>query len=91
VKSTLAPALILLLLAAANPTKAQAAAKLWCIGWLSAFAAPEEASWREAFRQGLQDHGFTEGQNVVVESRWAEGQYARLAAWLRILCARRST
>jgi ABC-type uncharacterized transport system substrate-binding protein len=78
VKRTLTPGLILLILAAANPANAQPAAKLWRIGWLSAFAAPEEASWREAFRRGLQDHGLTEGQNVIVESRWAEGQYARL-------------
>ncbi len=78
-KRTLAPALMLLLLAAPHPTKAQPTAKLWRIGWLSAFSAPEEVPWREAFRQGLQDHGYTEGQNVVVESRWAEGQYDRLA------------
>jgi len=89
VTSALVPGLILLLLAAPLPSEAQPAAKLWRIGWLSAFAAPEEASWREAFRQGLQDHGFTEGQNVVVESRWAEGQYDRLAGFAADLVRRR--
>jgi len=33
----------------------------------------------EAFRQGLRELGYVDGRNVVVESRWAEGQYARYA------------
>jgi putative ABC transport system substrate-binding protein len=31
-----------------------------------------------AFRQGLKEIGFVEGQNVSVEYRWAQGQYERL-------------
>src|ERR1700693_1749881 len=33
-----------------------------------------------AFRQGLKDSGFVEGQNMTIEYRWAEGQLDRLPA-----------
>ena len=49
------------------------------IGFLSS-ASPDKYTIRlDAFRQGLKEVGYVEGQNVTVEYRWAEGQNQRLA------------
>ena len=48
------------------------------IGYISA-GFPEGLPFRTvAFRQGLNELGFVEGQNVVVERRFAEGHFERL-------------
>ena len=50
------------------------------IGFLSN-ASPDEYALRlSAFRRGLQETGFLEGQNVRIEYRWANGENARLGA-----------
>src|SRR5262249_26585932 len=41
--------------------------------------------YREAFEQGLRDLGYVVGQNLVVEYRWADGNYDRLPALAREL------
>ena len=48
------------------------------IGFINAGSAPQWAHLVAAFRKGLQEVGFTEGQNAVIEYRWAEGKYDRL-------------
>jgi putative ABC transport system substrate-binding protein len=48
------------------------------IGFLGGVTADGYAIRLEAFRQGLKDTGFVEGQNVTVEYRWAEGHNERL-------------
>jgi putative ABC transport system substrate-binding protein len=48
------------------------------IGFLHSASPGPFASALAAFRQGLSETGFIEGQNVAVEYRWAEGQYDRL-------------
>ena len=42
--------------------------------------APNVASFRQGFRQGLGETGWVEGQNVVIEFRGAEGRFDRLPA-----------
>jgi putative ABC transport system substrate-binding protein len=50
------------------------------IGFLSGASPGPAAQFVAAFRRGLNEMGFTEGQNVAIEYRWAEGQYDRLPA-----------
>jgi putative ABC transport system substrate-binding protein len=48
------------------------------IGFLSSRSPAESESALTAFRQGLKDNGYAEGENIIIEYRWADGQYERL-------------
>jgi putative ABC transport system substrate-binding protein len=50
------------------------------IGFLSSRSPNESSGVVAAFRQGLNDSGFAEGQNLAIAFRWAEGHYDRLPA-----------
>jgi putative ABC transport system substrate-binding protein len=50
------------------------------IGYLNTRSPDESAHLLAAFRRGLAENGFVEGQNVRVEYRWAIGEYDRLPA-----------
>jgi hypothetical protein len=61
------------------------------IGWLSSITAsdPFGMSLASAFRAGLKDAGYVEGQNVAIDFRWGEGQYNRLPTLAAELVAKR--
>src|SRR5436853_544267 len=48
------------------------------IGFLSGSSPAETAPLLDFFRKGLGETGYTEGDNVAIEYRWAEGKYDRL-------------
>jgi ABC-type uncharacterized transport system substrate-binding protein len=66
--------------AAAWPFAARAQRAMPVVGFLSSRSPGESAEAVAAFRRGLRQIGFVEGQNVVIAFRWAEGHYDRLTS-----------
>ena len=48
------------------------------VGFLGSRSVDDSAHLVAAFRRGLKETGFVEGQNVAMEFRWAQGQYDRM-------------
>jgi putative tryptophan/tyrosine transport system substrate-binding protein len=59
------------------------------IGFLGVASPGPNAQSLAAFRQGLSETGYVEGQNVAIEFRWAEGRYDRLSALAADLVGRK--
>lgn len=57
------------------------------IGFLGNSTAAFEANLIGPFRQGLRDLGYVEGRNILIEYRWAEGEYERFPALIAELIA----
>jgi ABC-type uncharacterized transport system substrate-binding protein len=77
--------------AAALPVVARAQQPIPVVGYLSARSPEDTAHLVAAFRKGLSENGFVEGQNVTIEYRWALGQYDRLPAMATELVGRAVT
>ena len=58
------------------------------IGFLNSASPAPFANYVAAFRRGLQETGYTEGRNLAIEFRWAEGQNDRLGAMAADLVSR---
>ena len=71
------------LLAASLPAEAQQAGKVYRIGYLFSGIAARDKSLLAAFQQGLQELGYLEGKNIVIEQRYGKRlRYSTLAAEL---------
>jgi len=66
--------------AAAWPLAARAQQKLPTIGFLGANSPAVQRQWTTAFVQRLHELGWTEGHNLAIEYRWAEGRFDRSPA-----------
>jgi ABC-type uncharacterized transport system substrate-binding protein len=77
--------------AATWPLGVRAQQPMPVIGFLSGRFPAEAQYVVTAFEQGLREGGFSTGQNVGIEFRWAEGQYDRLPAQAADLVSRQVT
>jgi ABC-type uncharacterized transport system substrate-binding protein len=75
-----AVALCAILFAVCQSAEAQQPKKVPRIVYLAVSHASANAGRLEAFRQGLRDIGYVEGENIVIEDRYADGKFDRLPA-----------
>ena len=59
------------------------------IGFMSSRSPEDSVAVVAAFRSGLSEDGLTEGKNVIIEFRWARGEYDKLPAIAAELLSRR--
>ena len=60
------------------PASAQQSKKISHVGYVSVLSPASDSARLEAFRHGLRELGYTEGKNIAIEPRYAEGNLARL-------------
>jgi putative tryptophan/tyrosine transport system substrate-binding protein len=72
--------LSIVLLTSVSLASAQQSGKIPRVGFLISSSPSAAAARIEAFRQGLQELGYVEGKNIVIEYRYAEGKSDRLSS-----------
>ena len=79
-----------LVLGVAHVSFAQAQpGKTYRVGFLGSASPTANRDRLEAFRQGLREPGYTEGRNILIEYRWADGHYERLPGQANELVGRK--
>jgi putative tryptophan/tyrosine transport system substrate-binding protein len=78
-KKTLAIVLATLALTCVRLAEAQQSGKIPRVGYLTNDSLSADLPRRDGFKQGLREHGYLEGQNIVVEYRTSEGKAERLS------------
>jgi ABC-type uncharacterized transport system substrate-binding protein len=76
-RRTISAFVCVLLFGLSSSVEAQQAKKLPRVGFIGASSPSTASQWLEAFRQGLRDLGYVEGENLAIEVRWAEGSAER--------------
>src|SRR3954467_9107136 len=76
-------------LSALTPRRAgaQIAPRIRRVAFLGNSTAALEANLTEPFREGLSDLGYVEGRTILIDYRWAEGDYSRFPALVADLLA----
>jgi putative ABC transport system substrate-binding protein len=69
---------VLSCVAAPDPARAESAGKVYRIGYLTLWYSTSDPAQRLALSEGLRARGYREGQQIVFESRYAEGKIERL-------------
>ena len=74
---------------AAWPSAARGQSSIPVIGFINGSSATAYAAYVQAFIHGLAEAGYTVGENVAIEYRWAEGHYERIPEMVDELVRRR--